>query len=502
MDADEQLALLAALDMGPSWLAWYLTSGHRGRRYHRMLHLDVISSRIAAAERDGHWVMVHTPPQVGKTLTGITWTAFWLLARDPTAEIIITCYNDSYATERGEEVKDLVTRHGSLFGLRLRAGRSPKKDWKLESGGSVYCVGMRGAVTGRTGTRILVDDYLKGREEADSPRIRAKLLSKLGSEVVSRRAPGALVVWLGTLWHEREPAKIMRERYGLLGDGGMWDVIRIPAFADDPDDPLGRPIGAPLQRAAGDRVLTVEEAGEWWREQQRGQNPRDWQALYMAVTSSTEGALMTGSDLAAAMKSPPAPGDIVRECLAVDPADADDIDATDNDRNGIVHVGRDRSGKIWGLGDYSMSGPVDVWTRRVVELAVLLDVDEIVYEKNKGGNAVKSVLASAWRTLQREGKTAAPPPRITPVTATKNKVTRASPVAQLLKTGEAFLAVGPGVPSMSVVGDQLTTYQAGSRDSPDEMDAFVWGVTRMYRPAAARQPATGGVLQHQMRGRR
>ncbi|HLS02893.1 MAG TPA: hypothetical protein VK054_13115, partial [Beutenbergiaceae bacterium] len=75
-----------------------------------------------------------------------------------------------------------------------------------------------------------------------------------------------------------------------------------------------------------------------------------------------------------------------------------------------------------------------------------------------------------------------PPPRITAVTATKNKITRASPVAQMLIAGEAFLSASAD-PPLTAIADQLATYQAGSSDSPDNMDAMVWGVTHVYRPA-------------------
>src|SRR5699024_1885372 len=113
------------------------------------------------------------------------------------------------------------------------------------------------------------------------------------------------------------------------------------------------------------------------------------------------------------------------------------------------------------LGDYTMRGSVEDYDKRVVELCIDLDMDEIVYEKNKGGNAIGSVIRSGWSAAVRDGRVTTPPPRITAVTATKNKITRASPVAQLLINGEAFLSTSADTP-LTAIADQLATYQACS----------------------------------------
>lgn len=487
-----ELAHLAAIRQGPAALAYLLDPS-----YHRMPHTDLISKTIVDANANDYWVMVHTPPQAGKTLTGIVWTAFWLLVDDPTREIIIISYNDDTAVDRGVEVKRLVETYGGLYGLKIKYGLASKKNWSLETGGRVYSVGIFGGLGGRTGTELLIDDYIKQRAEADSAKHRAKLLSEIGASAMSRLAPGGLVVWINTLWHHLEPAQVMKDRYGERtpeSPDGKWRVLRLPAFADQKSDPLGRAIGQPLLRYANRlrRPLTVTEAAEWWTGVKRGQNPREWSSLYMANPQAIEGALMEPQQVLDATKPLPGETRLVREVIAVDPADADSLDATGHDSTGIVHVARDSTGTIWVLGDYTMTGPVTSWAKRVVGLAASLDVDEIVYERNKGGAAVGEVIRSTWRSEERAGRVAGPCPRVESVTATKNKVTRASPVASMLCTGEACFAVGA---DLTDIQDQLTTYQAGSADSPDNMDAMVYGVLRLYKASRSRGIATGGAPQ-------
>ena len=470
-----ELALLSAIEEGPATLAYLLDPS-----YLRLDHADVISREIKAAVDGRYWIAINTPPQVGKTITAIQWTALWLLMRDPHHQIVILSYNEDYAVRNGVAVRSLVETYGELVGLRLRRGAKSAKEWAIDGGGEVYSAGLQGGVTGHPATCILLDDYLKNREEADSSRYRAKILANITTGALTRRAPGAPLIYTGTLWHHLEPSQVLIERYGRRERGGLVKVLRIPAIADAPDDPLGREPGEPIRRAdqIRRRVLDTDEALAWWEEQRRGQHPRDWRAMFQADPPTDVAALLTLEQAERAIRDR---GDavIVRDILAVDPSDADSLDADGNDATGIVHVGSDAEGIVWALGDYTMNGPIEEWAPRVVELANALDIDEIVYERNKGGRAVEQVIRSSWSEALRRGSVSGPCPSITAVTATKGKVTRASPVATQMISGEVVLDRGaPGGLDRLVM--ELTTYQAGSSDSPDTMDAFVWGVTATY----------------------
>lgn len=477
-----ELAASVALEEGPASLAYLLDP-----TYQRVEHTELISGAIVDAVRDGYWLQINTPPQVGKTLTAIQWTAFWLLVINPRHKIVILSYNATYSEHNGKAVRELVERYGDIFGLKIKRGSASVTRWETTAGGSVISSGLQGGVTGNTGTALLIDDYLKNREEADSTRYRAKILANILTAGFTRRSPGAPIIYTGTLWSLLEPSQILLDRYGRIEDGGKWRVIRLPAFADRPDDPLGRAIGDPLRRVEpmSGHILTAKESTEWWKEQQKGQNTRDWQALYLCNLLTVEGALMELADIDRAKAVPPDDADIVASCLAVDPADADSLDATGNDSNGISYVGRDSDGKVWVLDDYTVRGPVETWAARVIELAATLGVDEIIYERNKGGHALKRIMLNAWSAALAAGNVSGPPPRIVDVVATKNKVTRASPVAQLLKIGEACLS---STGNLATVCAQLATYQLGSVDSPDNLDAMVYGVTRLYRPRRDTRP--------------
>jgi phage terminase large subunit-like protein len=60
------------------------------------------------------------------------------------------------------------------------------------------------------------------------------------------------------------------------------------------------------------------------------------------------------------------------------------------------------------------------------------------------------------------------------VHASKGKITRAEPISALFEQSRAHLVGG-----FDVLEDQLCTYAAGSSDSPDRLDAMVWGLTEL-----------------------
>jgi phage terminase large subunit-like protein len=128
---------------------------------------------------------------------------------------------------------------------------------------------------------------------------------------------------------------------------------------------------------------------------------------------------------------------------------------------------------IYILEDASIAGPPDMWAARVAAKADEYGTTTVVAEGNQGGQMVKTTIRSADPGL-----------KVKVVNARVGKEARAEPVAALFAQGRAHL-----VGEQPEMEDQATTHVAGAKDSPDRMDAMVWGVT-FLEPAATRQSAT------------
>jgi phage terminase large subunit-like protein len=198
------------------------------------------------------------------------------------------------------------------------------------------------------------------------------------------------------------------------------------------------------------------------------------QELEGEILDDMPGALWN-RDMLDGNRKPEAP-ELDRIIVAVDPAATSGEDA---DETGIVAVGvaRDADGYQRGyvLADRSLRGSPDEWAAAAVRLYHELDADRIVAEKNQGGEMVEAVLRSKDRNVP-----------VTLVTATRGKRVRAEPIAALYEQGRVH-----HVGRFNALEDQMCLFTTdGERtagDSPDRVDALVWGLTSLFTRLTGRR---------------
>lgn len=385
-------------------------------------------------------LLVVTPPQVGKSTLISEWMPYWWLCRNPRNRVIIASYGSQLAVKRGRTIRRLVQEHGWRWGLALEYGAASMVDWALTQHGGVKSVGIGSGVTGSPGDLAIVDDPHKSRAEAESVRHRDNVWDWWSADLLSRLSPGAPVVMVLTRWHVDDLAGRVLAQDGHEDEGGLWRVVRMPAFADDPNDPLGRPIGAPLPHPKIDPDDTAA-AQAHWEDKRASSSVRDWYALYMCDPKPVEGALVT-ADLLRARRHQPCPATPVKHAVAVDPSGGG------RDLAGVIggHLGDD--GRLYLTHDRSKTGYSDTWAMEAAILAAELGAEFIVMEKNYGGDMARMVMRSAWDTMRRLASGDTRPeddpalvarcaelqpgmmPQIRLVTAKKGKLLRAEPIAQ------------------------------------------------------------------------
>jgi phage terminase large subunit-like protein len=198
------------------------------------------------------------------------------------------------------------------------------------------------------------------------------------------------------------------------------------------------------------------------------------QELEGEVLDDMPGALWNREIIDAARK-PECP-DLDRIIVAVDPAATSGEEA---DETGIVAVGfaTDSDGNKRGyvLADRSLRGTPDEWAAAAVSLYHELDADRIVAEKNQGGEMVSAVLRAKDRNVP-----------ITLVTATRGKVVRAEPISALYEQGRIH-----HVGRFDKLEDQMCLFtrdvDRSPGNSPDRVDALVWGLTSMFEKLTGRR---------------
>lgn len=147
--------------------------------------------------------------------------------------------------------------------------------------------------------------------------------------------------------------------------------------------------------------------------------------------------------------------------VGVDPA----VSATDSsDFTGLSVVGLGGNGIAYVLHSEGVKLSPDGWAKRAIELYHGYEANQIVAEKNQGGDMVSSTLRTQDNRV---------PVKL--VSATKGKRLRAEPVAALFEQGKAKL-----VGAFETLEEQMSTFlgEPGER-SPDELDAMVWCMTEL-----------------------
>ena len=154
--------------------------------------------------------------------------------------------------------------------------------------------------------------------------------------------------------------------------------------------------------------------------------------------------------------------DMQRIVVAIDPAATSSEDA---DETGIVVVGKGNDGFGYVLDDGSGRYTPDGWGRRAIGLFNRWDADRIIAEVNNGGEMVEHVLRTVDRTIPYK-----------PVHASRGKQVRAEPVSALYEQERIF-----HVRPFDELEDQLCTWTPQHvGESPDRLDALVWGFTELF----------------------
>ena len=128
-------------------------------------------------------------------------------------------------------------------------------------------------MTGRRADLLVIDDPVRGREDADSERSRETTWQWYLADALPRLKPDAAVVLIMTRWHLDDLAGRILDR-----ERDRWSVLSLPMEAQ-PGDPLGRKPGERLWPG-------------WFTEQMVEDAKRDvrgWNSLYQQNPAPDEG---------------------------------------------------------------------------------------------------------------------------------------------------------------------------------------------------------------------
>lgn len=234
-------------------------------------HLKDVIDILEKAPEGSLRSCVATPPQHGKTIAILHAIVMWLLKYPDLKFAYIT-----YSQTRAEEVARMARRIAAEAGLELTLDNLDK--WETAEGGGIRWTSVGGMLTGYDLTGVaVIDDPVKGREDAESETMREKFRGWYDGDCDSRLHEGSSVILVMTRWHVDDPSGwLQRER--------DFDYVNLKAISDGDNQPANdnREPGKPLWPAKH----SLERL-----EKRQHHNPWNFASLYQGMPRPRGGAV-------------------------------------------------------------------------------------------------------------------------------------------------------------------------------------------------------------------
>jgi hypothetical protein len=239
-------------------------------------HHKVLIEKLEAVERgECKRLIVTMPPRHGKSeIVSVQFPSF-LIGRNKNRNIIEASYSGDLATDFGRQVRNIIAgeSYKHLFpDVQLAEDSQAKGKWNTNGRGAYNAVGVGGATTGKGADFLIIDDYCKNRQDAESEVVRQSTWEWYTSTARTRLSPQGAIIIVATRWHDDD--LIGR----VLKSGGEWDIIHLPAVAND-DEPF---------RKRGEALWADHFSLDVLDEIKRDIGSYDWSSLYQGSPLDSE----------------------------------------------------------------------------------------------------------------------------------------------------------------------------------------------------------------------
>lgn len=217
------------------------------------LHHRILLQKLEEVSSKPHGrLMVFMPPGSAKSSYASVVFPSAFLGRKPNRRVILASYGDDLARKMGRRTRAIIKqkRYRQIWNAELTNDSKAADEFALTNGSEYMACGILGGVTGNRAHGLIIDDPIKGREQANSETIRQKTYDAYKDDLLTRLIPGGWVVLIQTRWHEDDLAgRILPDDWNgqsgkfLCKDGFEWEVLSIQARCEVENDPLGRQQG-------------------------------------------------------------------------------------------------------------------------------------------------------------------------------------------------------------------------------------------------------------------
>lgn len=176
-------------------------------------------------------LMIAMPPRHGKSQMGSYLFPAYLMGKKPYSKLIVGSHTAELAQRFGRMIRNLVddTRYKELFPeMSLSADSKAAGRWGTNHGGEAFFIGKGGAMTGRGGDVVILDDILD-EQDALSDTAMENTFEWYTSGPRQRLQPNGAIIVINTRWKTDDlSGRLLRQQTNLKAD--QWEVLEFPAI--------------------------------------------------------------------------------------------------------------------------------------------------------------------------------------------------------------------------------------------------------------------------------
>lgn len=421
-------------------LSMYCLATHRNFQLPR--HIVALIGNLERLERSEiDRFSASVAPRHGKSLLFSEKFIGYFLGRHPERNVILCTYSQDLAADLGRRVQRLLqsSAHLAVFPeSKLATEFGSLEHLELQAGGNFYCVSRSGALSGRGGDLLVIDDIYKDQAEASSVAVRQQVMDFWERVALTRLSPDGRICLIGTRWHHADLYS------HVLAQGGdrPWTVVNYPALAES-NDPLGRQVGEAL--------WPERFSAKWLLRKRQEMNRRPFDALYQGRPTELEGSIFQYQwwRRYTALPSP-----IKRVILSLDTANKT---ASQNDYS---------AAQVWVEGEVGFFLAF-AWRDRLTYPDLRQKIIALDKEWNPSVVLIEDTSAGSSLVQELQASTSLP---VRPIKVDRDKIARAEAVTPLIENGRVYLPQEGQAPWLDELLKELTEFPKSEHD--DQVDSL------------------------------
>lgn len=211
------------------------------RTYKFGIHLKRLGALLMDVQADiEDRVAVSMAPRFGKSLMISIFYPAWYLGKHPDHKVIVASHTADLAIDMARKVRNLMqtAEYRAIFPeVSIASDAKAAGKWNTNKGGEYYAVGVGGALAGRGGNLIIVDDPLSEQDIKNSNFTSLDVTYEwFRSGLRTRLMPEGKIVILHTRWHQRDLIGRLIKDSALNEDGDQYAMFEFPAILNEGEE--------------------------------------------------------------------------------------------------------------------------------------------------------------------------------------------------------------------------------------------------------------------------